>query len=370
MDIKSFFDQIHMRHSDTCHEDMICTNEIKTGLLSTFEFKCTVCGHFQTIFPHNSMDSVDLNNAAVLGITSVGLGAYHLEEICTNLEIPCIGNYLYDSTQKKQQTDWSQLAKESAMLALEEEKRLAVLNGEVDSNGNALIVIVCDGSWPKRSYTTNFTSLSGCAVLIGVRTNKVVYFDVKDKYCHVCKIAESKGIEPRVHECNKNYVGPSSSMETAIIIEGFQACEKLGVRFKEYIADGDASTYKNICDLKIYQNPEMPVEKDDCCNHSYRNYRKGFGGLAKKTKNSKTTSHKLITKKRGNVDIEDLILKLFQFLLNHMNSKLFQLLAHIYIVSSLPSIHSGDSIVRTTKFSKCNEGNHGIGKQIRLSKKF
>lgn len=299
--IWKLFDQIReLRHSDTCHvEDMICTNEIKKGLLSTFEFTCTECGYCQNVYSHYG-NPIDLNSAAVLGITSVGLGAYHLNEICTNLEIPCMTNYLYDTKQKEQQKDWWTLAKEASREALEEEIRLAVEHGDVDSSGNALVVIVCDGSWAKRSYNTNFTSLSGCAVMIGVRTKKVVYFDVKDKYCHVCKIAESRGGTPRAHECKKNYVGPSSSMETTIIIEGFQHCETLGARFKEFIADGDSSTFKNISDLKIYQNPEMEVEKDECCNHLYRNFRSAFGNLGKGKKKSKNVSHKLITKSKGN----------------------------------------------------------------------
>lgn len=305
VDINNLFAQIRqMRHSNECHvEDMICMQEVRKGFLSTFIFKCTVCGYEQEIRSSSDGNSVDINKAAVLGITSIGLGAYHLNEFCANLEVPSLSNYLYDKTQKNQQGDWWELAKDSASDALMEEKRLSILNGEVDSSGNAFVLIVCDGSWPKRSYATNFSSLSGCAVIIGVRTNKVIYFDVKDKYCHVCKIAKSKDIEPRKHECNANYVGPSSSMETCIIIEGFQFCEKFGVRFKEYIADGDSSTYKNISDLKIYQNPEQPVEKDDCINHNCRNYRSAYVKLSKRMGKSKTVSHKLMTKKKGKIDL-------------------------------------------------------------------
>lgn len=302
MNINSLFAQIReMRHSDECHvEDMECKEEVRKGFFSTFIFKCTVCGYEAEVNSCNGRNPVNVNNSAVLGITSIGLGAYHLNEFCANLEIPPLSNYLYDKTQKKQQKEWWELAKTKAFDALMEEKRLAVLNGEVDSSGNAFILMVCDGSWPKRSYSTNFSSLSGCAVIIGVRTNRVIYFDVKDKYCHVCKIAASRGTEPREHECNANYVGPSSSMETCIIIEGFQFCEKFGARFKEYISDGDSSTYKNICDLKIYQNPEQPVERDDCINHNGRNYRSAYLKLSKQKGKTNSVSNKLLTKKRGN----------------------------------------------------------------------
>lgn len=294
---------------------MECVNEKKKGLFSIFEFKCTTCGYEQSVLSTHDTAVIDVNNAAVLGITSVGLGCYHLAEFCANMELPCLSEYMYSRRDKNQQTDWMQLARAEALAALKEEIRLAILNGDVDSAGNALIVVVCDGSWPKRSYSTNFTSLSGCAVIIGVRTNKVIYFDVKDKYCHVCTIAKSKNEEPKEHICNTNYVGPASSMETTIVVEGFQACEKLGLRFKEYVADGDSSTYKAICDSKIYQNPEMEVEKDDCCNHLYRNYRKAFDNLKKATKKFHRDAREYITKKRGN-NIS---------LLSHLKNRLFQL---------------------------------------------
>ncbi|KAG4076831.1 hypothetical protein HA402_004433 [Bradysia odoriphaga] len=302
-DIGLIFDQFKNmdQHSDTCRfADMECVNENKKGLLSIFEFKCSTCGYQQEIASNKTMEAIDVNEAAVLGVTSIGLGSYHLNEFCSHMQIPCMSQFIYSRRDKNLQTDWWELAQKEALSALHEEIRLAILNGDVDSAGNALILIVCDGSWPKRSYTSNFTSLSGCAVIIGVRTDKVIYFDVKNKYCHVCKIAQSNKKEPREHECNTNYVGPASSMETTIVLEGFEACEKHGLRFKEYIADGDSSTYKAICDRKIYQNPEMDVEKKDCCNHNCRNFRRAMEALSKATKRFKQGARKFVTKKIAN----------------------------------------------------------------------
>lgn len=278
---------------------MIFQTEVKKGLNSLFEFECGVCGHKKSVWSCEDAVPVNVTEAAVMGIASVGLGAYHLNEFCSNMEIPCISDYMYDKTQKKQQKDWWELSKKEVNDALMEEIRLAQQDGKVDANGNALITVVADGSWPKRSYNKNFSSLSGCAVIIGMRTNKVIYYDVKDKYCHICKIAQSNGKEPREHNCNTNYTGPSSSMETTIIVEGFQYCETLGARFNEFVADGDSSTFKRISDMKIYQNPEVPVEKDECCNHLYRNFRKAFEALEKATKRFSVEARKHITKKKG-----------------------------------------------------------------------
>lgn len=204
-----------------------------------------------------------------------------------------MGNTLYDKIQ-----NWWNLAKQSAMDALYEEIELAKSIGSVDSKGNALIAVICDGGWGKRSYGKALNSLSGYAVLIGVRTKKVIFFSVRNKYCHTCKIAESKFTPPNFHICNKTYTCPSSGMEADIILEGFKSCEQHGARFNKLIADRDSSTYKAIRVLRIYRNPDLFVEKCECVNHLFRNFRTRFNFLTKVTK-FKVASRKHITKSKG-----------------------------------------------------------------------
>lgn len=279
--------------------------EIKRGLNSVFKFKCQRCGVLRKIesCPKNA-NHLSCNEEAVLGINSVGSGFYHLEEFMTQLNVPCMGGTLYDKISKEQQSDWFTLAKQTAMDALQEEIDLAIAAGEVDSKGNALLAVICDGGWGKRSYGKKFNSLSGCAVLVGVRTKKVVFFGVRNKYCHKCKIAQSQNTPVNAHECNINYKGPSSGifciscvihslcnnlwnvlgMEADIILEGFRVCEQAGARFYKLIADGDSSTYKKLQDFRVYKNPDLYIEKCECVNHLCRNFRSKFGFLNKVTK--------------------------------------------------------------------------------------
>lgn len=264
---------------------MELVSETKRGLNSIFKFQCQKCGMRRKLEScPKKPNSMNCNEDAVLGITSIGSGYYHLKEFLTNLDIPVMGNTLYDKIQKRQQADWLDAAQKSALDALHEEIALAKAIFSVDSAGNALIPVICDGGWGKRSYGKGFNSLSGCAVLIGVRTGKIVYFGVRNKYCHVCKIAESHCSPPNYHICNINYVGPSSGMESDIIIEGFKFCEQFGARFNELICDGDSNTYKNLRDIRIYRNPDVFVEKFECCNHLHRNFRSKFGCLCLITK--------------------------------------------------------------------------------------
>lgn len=242
------------RHSRHCtFEDMVLIGELKRGFNSIFKFQCTKCNVIRKLEScPKKQNTMNCNENAVLGITSIGSGHYHLKELFTIFDIPVMGNTLYDKIQKSQQQDWDDAARQSALDALYEEIEIAKALNQVDANGNALIIVICDGVWAKRSYRKAFNSLSGCSVLIGMRTGKVIYFGTRNKYCHKCKIVESKNTPVNEHDCNINYKGPSSGMESDIILEGFKFCEQHGARFHQLVADGDSNTYKNLRDSRIY----------------------------------------------------------------------------------------------------------------------
>lgn len=264
---------------------MLLLGETRKGLNSVYKFKCKKCGVIRKLEScPKKPKSLGVNQQAVLGITSIGSGFYHLQEFFAQLDIYTMGATSYDKISKKQQSDWYTLAKQSAREALEEEINLAIAAGQMDSVGNALISVICDGEWGKRSYGKKFNSLSGCAVLVGVRTKKVIFFGVRNKYCHTCKIAQSRYTPVKEHECNTNYRGPSSGMEADIIVEGFKECEQFGARFHKLIADGDSSTYKILRDIRVYKNPDLVIEKVECVNHLCRNFRSKFSFLEKVTK--------------------------------------------------------------------------------------
>lgn len=87
----------------------------------------------------------------------------------------------FDRENKKLRNDWGTLAKYHTEQALREEMELAFGRGDVDSVGNALMPVVSDGCWGKRSYGKVFSLLSGAAAIIGVHTKKVIFFDTKNK---------------------------------------------------------------------------------------------------------------------------------------------------------------------------------------------
>lgn len=48
---------------------------------------------------------------------------------------------------------------------------------------------------------------------MGAFTGKILDFDTRCKSCRICNSAAKKGQKPRTHECRKNHVGSSKSME-------------------------------------------------------------------------------------------------------------------------------------------------------------
>lgn len=257
--------------------EMIFTKEIRRAIQSGFLFQCTVCGKTNRVNSCPAYDDTqNINMSSVLGIVSVGLGFYQLEEFMSHLNVPCMSYVTYHKYEENIQKEYRKLAAELEAEALNEEIRLAIEYNEVDSAGNALIAVEFDGSWGKRSYRNNFSSLSGCAAILGLRTKKILYSGVKNKYCHICKIAQSKNIQPREHVCKRNYEGPSSGMEVQIIIDGFKFCAAKGARFHRFISDGDSSIYKALRDIRLYTNPDIEIEKFECINHLFRNFLKQF----------------------------------------------------------------------------------------------
>lgn len=232
----------------------------------------------------NDNDKMDLNYAAVLGAVITGNGYAQVTEWTSAMDISFMSERKYQKIEEKVGNDIISTAEATMKEAIDEEKEAAFKRGDVDTDGFALITVVTDGVWGKRSYGNgNFSSMVGCATIIGFHTKKVLWMDVKNKYCLVCVRNATKKKSVPEHLCNANYKGSSTGMEHTILVEGFKACETLHkVRFHKFIADGDSNVYRKLLDARPYIN--LHIEKIECRNHLFRNYRKKMISAAKNTK--------------------------------------------------------------------------------------
>ncbi len=118
-------------HAETCDSRMLFEKESKLGLRSIFHFICPSCGEKQQVqTSYKNDETMNINKAATLGITSIGAGFYNLEELLSNMDIPCMSSSTFDTENKKIQQNWNKLAKHHALEALKEEIRMAIDRGE------------------------------------------------------------------------------------------------------------------------------------------------------------------------------------------------------------------------------------------------
>lgn len=264
--------------------NLIVKKEKKMGLSSKISFYCNMCNITLIVDTINTKER-DINIDSVLGTNLIGTGFSGIEELFAVMDIPVMSSNTYKAKQKIVGKDIIVVSKKSMFDAVEEEKRIAIEKGEVDRDGIPLITVIADGVWNKRSYKANFSSLSGAAVIVGYYTQKVIFMNVRNKYCKVCVDNPEKE-----HDCNQDFQGSSTSMEADILVEGFLKSEKeQGCIYKYLIADGDSSVYKKILDARPYKN--VSVEKIECRNHLFRNFRNNMKKIIA------NTSHRLTDRK-------------------------------------------------------------------------
>ena len=147
------------------------------------------------------------------------------------------------------------------------EKRIAISNGRYHQGVPAITVIV-DGGWSKRSHKHSYNAKSGVAIIIGKETGKILYLDVRNKYCSICQKAGDSTVPQ--HTCFRNWDESSSEMETDIILKGFlQSEEQHGLRYTQFIGDGDSSVYPALVSGVPYGSF---IKKLECANHAVKCY--------------------------------------------------------------------------------------------------
>ncbi|CAG9130993.1 unnamed protein product [Plutella xylostella] len=111
-----------------------------------------------------------------------------------------------------------------------QEQEHAVAIGSVNEKGTPMIPVTGDACWSKRSYGTNYCASSGAGAIVGMYS----------KTSHICF---------------KNFDGPSTAMEAAVITEGFKSSlDDHGLIYNQYVADGYSSTYASIRNSRPYES--------------------------------------------------------------------------------------------------------------------
>ncbi|XP_047023593.1 uncharacterized protein LOC124632693 isoform X2 [Helicoverpa zea] len=261
--------------------------EKRIGFYSQFIFKCKLCNKIENIYSQDynkEKKDIPINLNVIEGISQTGNGWSQLDEVCASLNMPNMSETYYSKYNKKLAGIQKDIALQLMLEAGAEERRLALEANDV-MQGVPCVTVVTDGSWAKRSYGTNFNSLSGVGCIIGHRTKKILYIGVKNSYCSVCAMARNKKSATPTHTCFKNWFGSSTEMETSAIVDGFKASMEMhGVMFTKVIGDGDSSVMNALRDAMVY-GPNINIRKIECTNHLLRNNSNKLRKTGKKTHN-------------------------------------------------------------------------------------
>ena len=272
----------------------LCENfNRKMGFASLLIVKCSQCNFKKDFYTSKPVEkSYDINPRVIYAMRNIGQGHASIKKFTALMNMPppmTVKNY--DRAVSKITKIVVDVAEETMAEAAHE---LKILKG--GDNSIIDIPVSCDGSWQRRG----FASLNGSFTSISVDTGKIIDTEVMSRYCKGCKSKEKlKNTNKSAyetwrlnHKCRLNHTGSAGAMEVTGAKEIFsRSIKKHGLRYNQYLGDGDSNSYPSI--KKIYDG--IDVEKLECVGHvqkrvgnRLRNLKKnvkGLGGKGKLTNN-------------------------------------------------------------------------------------
>lgn len=251
----------------TCNSDVSFSKYGQRGLGFKVNVSCD-CGDRKIDSCPMIGTGYEINRRLVFVMRLIGVGIHGINLFCGLMELSQgMNNTVYysiiDSIGVAVRTVFDLVTRK----AIKVEKELNAEKGEGDD-----ITVSGDGSWAKRG----FTSLIGIVSLIGKYSGKVVDVAVLSTYCKACEYWKGKENTQKYEEwkekhtaekCTANHGSSAGKMEVEGIVQMFlRSLEKFGVRYRNYIGDGDSKTFKMLLNVFPY-GEEFIVKKLECVLH-------------------------------------------------------------------------------------------------------
>ncbi|KAJ8893664.1 hypothetical protein PR048_006264 [Dryococelus australis] len=233
-----------------------------------------------------------INETTVHTILATGGGYSQLREFSAGVYMHCMSNKTFLKHMKVSEAI-DDAALQYMLDAAKEENAIDIRDGNVDKDRVPMCTVLGDEAWCKRSYKTNYDSLSRVYILqnvlyfcmyqfcfqasiLGFKTGEVLYTGDRNRYCFICAPCQNAQQTPPSHTCFLDWKKSATSMEADIIADGFLQSEKLlGLKFNKVI--GEIFT---VCKIVDYVNTLVWNAR----NHVLRNYCHKLTELTKKAK--------------------------------------------------------------------------------------
>ncbi|KAJ8873663.1 hypothetical protein PR048_024493 [Dryococelus australis] len=267
--------------------------------------ECYIVSEIMSENRENKDTYMPINETAVHSILASGGGYSQLREFSAGVDMHCMSKKTFLKHMKKVSGAIDDAALQSMIDAAEEEKALAIRDGNVYSDEVPMCSVVADGAWCKRISSTKFIVILYLSFLLpGIHCWFYDRKGVRNRYCSICASCQNTKQTPPSHTCFLDWQKSATSMEADIIADGFlQSVKLLSLKFNKLIGeiltvgkmvdytdfvlmltgDGDSSVHRKLLETMPY-GPNLIVEKVECENHVLRNYCHKLTDLTKNTK--------------------------------------------------------------------------------------
>jgi hypothetical protein len=232
----------------------------RKGLATKMNLYCEACSSSLVFYsskkrtvslsPDTTGERYDVNVRFVYALRSIGKGQTAGNTLCAimNLPPPVTKFNLYNK-----------FLAEAAEIVSVESMKAAVKEAIEENEGETNISAAFDGSWQRRGHN----SKNGVMTATSVDTGKVLDVAVLTKHCRCSEKLED------LHEvkCEANFKGASGGMEVTGACQIFERSEATrGVRYTEYLGDGDSKAFKSVVEKQPY-GAGVTVKKLECLGH-------------------------------------------------------------------------------------------------------
>ena len=266
----------------------------RMGFANKIRVNCTSCSWEQSTFlskeslpatTGHGRNFFEVNVRSVIAFREIGKGHQAIQNFSRCMNMKGISENGYANLNRELSNAYEDAADASKSKAASEVKQSGV--EEVDNR--YLCQCSLDGSWQKRGHA----SLSG--VVTAISSEKCLDTAVFTKNCKACRVWESKKGTAEYenwfvdHDFKINHKKSSGAMEAAGAVDIFcTSVEKYGFIYKDYIGDGDTTSFKEVVAAKPYEKFGIIPKKLECIGHIQKRLGNRLRALRKSYQSTKT----------------------------------------------------------------------------------
>ncbi|CAG2241504.1 unnamed protein product [Mytilus edulis] len=248
--------------------------EMRYGLGSLLEVVCQICSGMKLISTgkRNEKGAFDINSKVALAMMHSGMGPDHVVNFLSTCNIPPPDPKTLKKKEKSIALSLMDEASDSCKTASAEEKAISP-SDELECS--------FDAGWQTRGSGWQYNSNTGHSSLVGVKTGKVLDYDVRSKLCSICQHHLGRKETVPNHPCNSNWQGSSKGMEPDMALSMVTRMDNRGCTVGIIHADNDSTTTSRL--KQKFAN----IKKRDDKNHVKKNLSKQLYAAANKYKELK-----------------------------------------------------------------------------------